>query len=436
MEENSFMASQDQDKAASALLRRSLGDSGEACPEPEILAAYFERSLDALETARYELHFSRCGRCRELLAAMDRAGELVHAGSEKTQKAARRAWLWDWRLLAPVTAVLVLAAVWTTARRTVPSQTAPLVAMSRSQDSAAPSVAPQYSPEPALRAPGEAAPAKPPTNFGQDSDYLAKASPALIQPVAPKAEKELGVNVPDNSQSEPRTDSVTKDSGAATSDSGGVTDKRANSSAAYGIAAPAAQPIQPSAPASVPAPPPPASTDAVAAGASPQANSVTVEAAVSSAKTAEAPARVQALVQQAGTQSPMQMRSLAVITGGTRSFKTLIPTPDTHILWRISGGASIERSIDGGATWQSQLLRSNVDMIAGSAPSAQVCWLAGSGGIIMLTKDAENWKKISSPAPTDFVAITARDASSATVTSADGRKFFTSDGGKHWNPAP
>jgi hypothetical protein len=435
MEENSFMASPDQDKAASALLRRSLGDSGEACPEPEILAAYFERSLDAQETARYELHFSRCARCRELLAAMDRAGELVHAESEKTQKAARWSWLWDWRLLAPITAVLVLAAVWTTARRTVPSQTAPLVAMSQSQESAVPQMAPENAPQPTAAAPSATAPPKPAANSRQDLESLAKRSPALIAPVPSADKKELAANLPDKTSDELRSDSVTKDSGAAARDSAGATGNRATPSAAHGISPAVASSIQPSAPASVPAPPPPASTDAVAAGASPQANSVTVEATVSSAKTAEAPARVQALVQQAGTQSSMQMRSRAVMTAGVRSFETLIPTPDTRILWRISGGASIERSIDGGATWQSQLLRKNVNVIAGSAPSTQVCWIAGRRGIIMLTKDAENWKKISSPIPADFVAITARDASSATVTTADGRKFTTSDGGKHWNPA-
>ena len=36
----------------------------------------------------------------------------------------------------------------------------------------------------------------------------------------------------------------------------------------------------------------------------------------------------------------------------------------------------------------------------------------------------------------DFIAVTAQDALSAIVTSADGRKFITTDGGTHWNPAP
>ena len=65
MEEDSFMASRDQDKPAANLLRRSLASSPgveAVCPDPEILAAYLERSLDADETARFELHFSHCAR--------------------------------------------------------------------------------------------------------------------------------------------------------------------------------------------------------------------------------------------------------------------------------------------------------------------------------------------------------------------------------------
>ena len=58
------MAAREEDKAMAGLLRRSLAqdagagsDSGN-CPEPEILAAYFDRALDAEETARDDLHFS------------------------------------------------------------------------------------------------------------------------------------------------------------------------------------------------------------------------------------------------------------------------------------------------------------------------------------------------------------------------------------------
>jgi hypothetical protein len=102
------MASRDKDrerdKPAADLLRRTLaapaGASGsdiDACPDPEILAAYFERSLDADEIARCNLHFSQCARCREQLAAMVRSGEFAGAVDEKRARPPVVGWNWDWR---------------------------------------------------------------------------------------------------------------------------------------------------------------------------------------------------------------------------------------------------------------------------------------------------------------------------------------------------
>ena len=104
------------------------------CPEPEILAAYFERSLNAEETARCELHLSGCARCREELALMERAGRDAAIAGEGAQAAGRRAWVWDWRWLAPAAAALVIAAVWIVQRPSNSnreSQSQTYVAMSR-----------------------------------------------------------------------------------------------------------------------------------------------------------------------------------------------------------------------------------------------------------------------------------------------------------------
>ena len=113
------MAAREEDKAMAGLLRRSLAQdagadartsSGEDCPGPEILAAYFDRALDPQETARYELHFSRCSVCREQLAAMARAAETSGAfGAGEAEKNTASAW--DWlvgpRWLMPAAAALV-----------------------------------------------------------------------------------------------------------------------------------------------------------------------------------------------------------------------------------------------------------------------------------------------------------------------------------------
>lgn len=127
--------------------------------------------------------------------------------------------------------------------------------------------------------------------------------------------------------------------------------------------------------------------------------------------------------------------SSQLITIGDQPAATMILTPDPAILWRFAGSGFVERSTDGGATWQGEQPSEGGQVLAGSAPSANVCWLVGRDGLILLTKDARSWKKIAPPEETDFIAVSAENAPNATVTTADGRKFATRNGGKKWKPA-
>src|SRR5579862_8357568 len=169
------MAQRDDDKVMAGLLRRTLASSpkpgvapsvgdasdsrGDDCPPAEILAAFYEHSLDADESSRYELHFSQCTLCREQLAAMARAEEVP-------QPRASWAWLWNPYWLAPSLAVLTLAIFFgvhhpsrtSTAAVANPPANAPLVAMSRSdqappQEPAAPAPPPPPPPAAARNAP-------------------------------------------------------------------------------------------------------------------------------------------------------------------------------------------------------------------------------------------------------------------------------------------
>ena len=129
---------------AYGLLRRTLAplssqNRGEApgvddCPPADMLAAYYEHSLDTDESVRYELHFSQCAICREQLAAMARADQ-----ASQPQPKASWAWLWNPYWLAPALAVFALAIFFgvhhpsrtsATAITNAPAN-APLVAVSR-----------------------------------------------------------------------------------------------------------------------------------------------------------------------------------------------------------------------------------------------------------------------------------------------------------------
>lgn len=87
-----------------------------------------------------------------------------------------------------------------------------------------------------------------------------------------------------------------------------------------------------------------------------------------------------------------------------------------------------------GATWNGQLVSANAELAAGSAPAPNVCWVVGAKGTIYRTTDGIAWKKVHAPSPADFTAISATDASSATLTAAGGKKFSTANNGKSWQP--
>jgi photosystem II stability/assembly factor-like uncharacterized protein len=175
--------------------------------------------------------------------------------------------------------------------------------------------------------------------------------------------------------------------------------------------------------------PPSASNARVGAGAG----------SVTSGDDAGAPAELPSANQQSQSgvisDRPGAANGLPAQSAEQRSAQTIIPTPNPKVLWRIAGGGFIERSQDGGATWHGQLPESNAHFTAGAAPATKVLWLVGENGMILLTKDASHWKKISPPIPADFVSVEASSATSATVTAADRQKFSTSDSGKKWVPA-
>ena len=100
--------------------------------------------------------------------------------------------------------------------------------------------------------------------------------------------------------------------------------------------------------------------------------------------------------------------------------------------WRIVAGRSVQRSMDGGSTWQDQELGVSVALTAGSSPTPSVCWLVGSGGTVLVTVDGRTWRRLAFPETVELIAVRATDAQSATVTTADGRTFSTVDGGATW----
>ncbi|HEX4074787.1 MAG TPA: YCF48-related protein [Candidatus Acidoferrales bacterium] len=433
------MASRERGDAMAGLLKRSLaGDAGAGndCPEPEILAAYFERSLDADETAQIELHLSECARCREQFAALGRAEAEAPAPSvaDARRKSPRASWMWDWRWLAPVTAVLVITAIWAT-RRPALTQIANHVAQppaSLAVSRPAPPVQPPPAPAPEKKttlsriAPAVGVPATRPKVPSQSESVAVnsgdreKSVEVERSPLQSLQSSKSVRDLPTVGRNYTELDSLSKKAPEpqpkATEDAANAPPRATNESV---MVESQVAPVHTS-PAGAPVPP--KAENGVAAGI--------LGGAISSGTTnaKQEPAAVNRL-------ATVEMAEAIATTREQRAASFVVQTPDPKIVWRIGNAGFVEHSEDGGATWHGTLPKQNARYVAGSAPSANVCWIVGNDGIILLTKDAKHWQTIPPPLRTDFVAIAARDAWSATVTTADGRKFTTSDQGASWTAA-
>lgn len=445
------MAPRDDDKAMDGLLRRSLArEQGAAgpCPEPDILAAYFERALDADEMASHELHFSQCARCREQLALILRAKTLVEipaaqvlavaAAAAPRFKAASAAAsapgsqkrtgirVLDWRWIAPVAAAIVVV-VFLYLRDTsrVASFRPPSaeVAMSRHADVPQPGVADTQS---------GAQSSKPlPTAPSAEQVQMPKGTGSVVAKPAPKPnEKESDLPSSARAQYQSRNDLQKRaKANAATAMQRAASPEIDASSTGATASRDLAQTVEQPAAVPAPAPPSPAKAGAIAGaagmgGAAAQNGTTSASTSTVMSKKAQTPktAGAPAADKLAVTSQLMEAKSAA----------TVIQTPDAGVQYRIAGAGAVERSQDGGTTWQGQFLNSNARILAGAAPSENVCWLVGRAGTILLTTDGMKWNVISPPTLADFVEIVATDGASATVTAADGRKFSTVNGGNTW----
>jgi hypothetical protein len=108
-----------------------------------------------------------------------------------------------------------------------------------------------------------------------------------------------------------------------------------------------------------------------------------------------------------------------------------VRSPASAVRWRVLGGR-IQRTVDAGSTWTDVPAGAAVDITAGAAPDASVCWLVGRRGVVLLTTDGSAWQRVPLPEATDLSGVRATDGRNATVTTVDGREFATTDGGRTW----
>jgi hypothetical protein len=452
----------EEDKSMPGMLRRGLAAeagemAGNDCPEPEILAAYFDRSLDADETARYDLHFSRCANCRQQLGAMARASD----GEGEKKAASGWEWLLGTRWLAPAAigfAVLVIVSGFMLHMRR--RDLANDVAMSREPAAPPTEIVDHAAHNPETHSvansaanSAQAAPASneskakpvPPLSMSAREDQLSSSANARTHTSEEMYRQGLAMasrkKQIESQQAMNAKGSAGSSAVAANSRAGGAeTSARAAPSAAMVVEPEEAKP--PAADAVKSQSKPSAESSRAAAGAPVASANAPGPAAGRVAPAPDTPAppprasfesSMKARVNDQAAQvarSRMQQAQLSSNLAGIT-----ITTPDPQVIWMVSDSDNISRSEDAGATWKSEQIETDDRFVASSAPTPKICWLVGERGTILRTTDGKTWASVQPPSNADFAGfsrVDAKDGLTATVTTMDGRKFSTTDGGRIW----
>jgi hypothetical protein len=398
-----------RDAAVEALLSRQSGMNGSStpCPDAEILAAYLDHTLDDGENDRWESHFAGCERCQDTLTAMaDSApveveehavaaapAPVVAAPPEKPRRRSSKLWLVAIAAAAAVVAFIVL-------RPTSPPSQAPKSSSGQTAQQDAGEPVPvsggtsEFSSSASGEQPRKAAPAIPTLPKNVNPQQIAEEPHIQINPVVTPDVNVDGLT--------PALTQVPNPPATATSRAAGAAVARAVTSAA------------------------PQTTPTTVA---PQIS--TGENALRQAYAAGLEGNQVAKKEAAAAPAPPSNQA------GTPFASVLVFPLKGNVIWQIGGDGLIDKSSDSGMTWVRQQSGTNAQLIAGSAPDNQVCWLVGDGVILRTVDGGATWTKVSTPisgAQIDWTAVYATDADNAHVASIDGRRFATKDGGQTWSP--
>jgi hypothetical protein len=365
-------ASMDQ-LLASTLKSRAAAAKGDSCLDVETLAAWTDGALDARERAAAEAHAADCARCQELLAAM------VRTLPPEVAKSPWRMPSLTW--LVPLTAAATALAIWVAVPKRVPVQVSGgAVAVVDQAAAPVPSVA-----SPSASASGAAA-----------ARVQTALTPESLNQIA--RDKSVAPEAPEPRPSvQERRETGSRDKQEAP------------------VASAERKAIEL----------PDASNVAAASPARAAAGSVTTSAA---AAPAAAPSQLQESVRLDAFAA--RSRALAAIPD------VIVVSSNPSTRFRLLPDGAVQRSADAGSTWRTEPTGATDRLTAGASPSPSVCWLVGSAGTVMLSTDGRSWRRVAFPEAVDLRSVTATDQETATVTTADGRAFVTTDGGQTWTRTP
>jgi hypothetical protein len=364
------------------------------CPEPGLLAAYYDRTLSPEEIQVARLHVEGCSRCQDVLAQLKKTEELplVATPLDKLDSVHSQALTFPgsatpvpnhsrWRWIAPAGAIAATLVLWLAYQQDrstkISSSDSVQVAENRREVDV-----PAPVPQPPVAQSNSGLQGEPARGLEDKSPNKMESapSPKMTRDTESKARKIDKPNV------RPRTGQLSR----SDSESKAVEEFSNNSDLSA------------------------ATVTAQSVSAAP------VPANVGSAVPSQVPMADARLKKKMSAQLSAARNSVIIGTAGTA-------------VWRVGPAGSIEISIDGGNNWHAQISGVDADLSAGSAPLANICWVVGRSGTILLTTDSgATWGKIKSPTGKDIAGVLALDASKATVWDVSDEKFETVDGGFTW----
>jgi hypothetical protein len=372
-------------------------------PDANLLAAFVEKTLSEKERTQVLNHLAQCAECRELAAlTLPREVEVALPVS----LTARRSWsAWPalrWGVLATALVAVAIVLVFHPYRRA-----------SRQE-----SVSKEIGPTIAANA--------------------SKASPQPPADLTAQPRPQAAVEKPGAELREPRREMAKLEKGAGPAGGEQLAARSAGNETKQQVALMAA--ARP--PAALEAAPS-AESQAGASAVPANAESAAIAKQLNAAQAGGVPAPGYTL---SGPLAPVPMRassqqaklSSMAFRGGAASAVAQLAA-----LWSISASGKVQRSDDGGKTWEEVRIDEGVTFRAIQAMGTEV-WAGGSGGALYHSSDGGAiWKRINlssggSPTTDTIVAIVSppRDLQHITVKTASGEQWTSDDGGQHWQKEP
>jgi len=412
---------------------------GAGHPDANLLAAFVEKTLTERERTQVLNHLSQCAECREV-AAFTLPGEAL--GAEAPRVAARRRWspwlVFRWGAMAAVLGALAVVAVlhpgmWKGQQEISKVTQPPAPAGNITSAPRAVTVSPLAPPPP------ETAQAKAHKEAQAPAGEMATIEKALgphqdLTRHDRAARVQAKQQVTTMASSRPPATFRTENVPAVKAER--EESKEGNALTARVLPAPPPSP----APAAITL----AASDAVAkASAESQAGPATLRATTQSVEVAAGSGATAAkAAPQVPAQATLRMRAEAPM-GAVRAFRAGSDSEagPPAALWNVAPDGQVQRSTDGGKTFEQIPVAHGIKFRAIAAFGNDV-WAGGAGAVLFHSVDrGATWTRVAlnfggNSVTETITGIQLPDPRHLTVTTASGSQWVSEDGGQHWQKQP